>query len=158
MEVYERISLVLKEQGITKKEFAKRLRAIEPRLKSTGEAPSEKTIYGYLAGRISISIELIPYIAEALRVTEQNLFTNDKESRKRFFSNILKTATGEEIEILKEKFNLHASTLVQTNEGNSSNAYAIDEEIASLLPYAPEPLKLLLLSKLRDIKEFCKTI
>jgi len=93
-----------------------------------------------------------------LRVTEQNLFTNDKESRKRFFSNILKTATGEEIEILKEKFNLHASTLVQTNEGNSSNAYAIDEEIASLLPYAPEPLKLLLLSKLRDIKEFCKTI
>jgi len=41
---------------------------------STGKAPSESTIYGYLNGRREIKIELIPYIAEVLNITEQELF------------------------------------------------------------------------------------
>ncbi len=94
MEVYEKIDKILKEQNISKREFAIRLRNLEPRLKTTGEAPSEKTIYGYLAGRISIAIELIPYISDALGIEEQILFNDTKNSRERFFNNFLQTATN----------------------------------------------------------------
>ncbi len=86
MEIFERINKLIKENNLTKREFAKRLRDLEPRLNSTGEIPSEKTIYKYLNGTISIKIELIPYIAEVLQITEQELFTNDEKSRKKFFS------------------------------------------------------------------------
>ncbi len=40
---------------------------------------SESTVYGYLNGEREIKVELIPYFAEALNVTEQELFTNDIE-------------------------------------------------------------------------------
>jgi transcriptional regulator with XRE-family HTH domain len=76
MEVYERINKILKQQNLSKREFATRLRNLEPRLKTTGEAPNEKTIYGYLSGHTSIAIELIPYIADALGIEEQSLFTD----------------------------------------------------------------------------------
>jgi len=41
--------------------------------------PSASTINGYLYGQREIKVELIPYIAEALQVSEQELFTNDIE-------------------------------------------------------------------------------
>ncbi len=43
MEVYERINSLLKQKHLTKREFAKRLRDLEPKLHSTGETPTEKT-------------------------------------------------------------------------------------------------------------------
>ena len=55
------------------------LQAIEPKLKSTGEVPSEQTIYGYLNGKRELKVELIPYIAEVLGVDEQELFRFDIE-------------------------------------------------------------------------------
>ena len=55
------------------------LQALEPKLKSTGEIPSEQTIYGYLNGKRELKIELIPYIAEVLKVDEQELFRFDIE-------------------------------------------------------------------------------
>jgi transcriptional regulator with XRE-family HTH domain len=85
MEVYERINQLIKNQNLTKREFANKLISLEPKLNSTGETPTEKTIYKYLNGTVSIRIELIPYIAEALRVTEQDLFTHNTKSRKKFF-------------------------------------------------------------------------
>lgn len=78
MEVYEKINLLLQEKGISKRDFVMRLRNLEPRLKS-GEIPSEQTIYRYLNNTREIKIELIPYIAEALDVSEQELFSFDIE-------------------------------------------------------------------------------
>ena len=79
MEVWEKINYLIEEKGINKKEFIDKLLNLEPKLKSTGEIPSSSTINGYLYGQREIKIELIPYIAEALNVSEQELFTNSIE-------------------------------------------------------------------------------
>ena len=74
MDVKDKINYILTEQNKSKREFARELLNLNPRLISTGKAPSESTIYGYLNGRREIKIELIPYIAEVLNITEQELF------------------------------------------------------------------------------------
>jgi transcriptional regulator with XRE-family HTH domain len=79
MEVWEKINYLLEENKITKQEFAHKLVALEPNLKRTGESPSTQTILGYLYGKRELKIELIPYIAEVLGVSEQELFTFDLE-------------------------------------------------------------------------------
>jgi transcriptional regulator with XRE-family HTH domain len=79
VEVWEKINYILVEKNISKREFANKLTALEPKLKLTGETPSEYTILGYLYGKREIKIELIPYIAEVLGVEEQDLFTFDLE-------------------------------------------------------------------------------
>lgn len=79
MEVWEKINYLLDEKKITKQEFANRLINLAPRVKRTGETPSVQTILGYLDGKREVKIELIPYIAEVLGVTEQELFSFDIE-------------------------------------------------------------------------------
>ncbi|HIP30153.1 MAG TPA: XRE family transcriptional regulator [Sulfurospirillum arcachonense] len=79
MEVWEKINYLLDEKKITKQEFANRLINLAPRVKRTGETPSVQTILGYLYGKREVKIELIPYIAEVLGVTEQELFSFDIE-------------------------------------------------------------------------------
>ncbi len=79
MEVWEKINYLLAEKGISKKDFVYKLIDLEPKLKQTGEIPSIQTFYRYLNNQREIKVELIPYIAEALNVTEQELFTNDIE-------------------------------------------------------------------------------
>ena len=79
MNVADKINYLLEEKGISKREFAQKLLSLNPLLDRTGKAPSESTIYGYLNGGREIKIELIPYIAEALNVSEQELFTNEIE-------------------------------------------------------------------------------
>ena len=79
MEVYEKINYLLGEKKLTRKEFADKLIALSPILKSTSEIPSRQTILGYLYGKREIKIELIPFIAEVLGVSEQELFTFDLE-------------------------------------------------------------------------------
>ena len=79
MDIVDKINYLLKEQGLTKKEFAHKLQLLEPRLRSTGNVPKEQTIYGYLNGKREIKIELIPYIAEVLNISEQELFTSELE-------------------------------------------------------------------------------
>ena len=132
MEIYEKISLLIKEQNISKKEFAIRLRNLEPRLKITGDVPSEKTIYGYLAGRISISIELIPYIAEALRVTEQELFLTTFDKRVDFYKKMVSTATDEELFMIKEK--------IQSKQ-NLGDIFDASEDIEKLINPLVEKLE-----------------
>ena len=82
MEVYEKINLLIQEKKLSKKDFSDKLRNLEPKLNSTLEIPSEKSIYAYLNGRIGIKIELIPYIAEVLEIPEQLLFDNSSRTRK----------------------------------------------------------------------------
>jgi len=52
---------------------------LQPTLKSTGNPPNIQTIYGYLNGKRELKVELIPYIAEVLGVSEQELFSFDIE-------------------------------------------------------------------------------
>ncbi len=79
MEIIDKINYLIKEKNLQKKDFVKMLQAIEPKLKCTGEIPSEQTIYGYLNGKRELKVELIPYIAEVLGVDEQELFRFDIE-------------------------------------------------------------------------------
>ncbi|MCK5295018.1 MAG: helix-turn-helix transcriptional regulator [Arcobacteraceae bacterium] len=79
MEVYEKINYLLIEKEIIKRKFVIELLSLEPTLKATGKIPTEQTIYRYLTGKREIKIELIPYIAKVLEVTEQELFSFDIE-------------------------------------------------------------------------------
>jgi len=74
LEVWEKINYLLKEKALSKQDFITKLLALEPKLKRTGEVPSASTINGYLYGKREIKIELIPFIAEALEIQEQELF------------------------------------------------------------------------------------
>ena len=69
----------MQEKELSKKDFVKRLLELEPKLKTTGETPSEQTIYRYLNGQRELKVELIPYIAEVLGVDEGELFRFDIE-------------------------------------------------------------------------------
>jgi len=79
MTIINKINYIIEEKNMTKKEFVDILQSLEPKLNSTGNIPSEQTIYGYLNGKRELKVELIPYIAETLNVTEQELFSFDIE-------------------------------------------------------------------------------
>ncbi len=79
MEVWEKINYLLEEKGLSKQEFASRLIMLEPKLKRTGEVPSLPTVMGYLYGKRELKIELVPYIAEVLGVSEGELFSFEIE-------------------------------------------------------------------------------
>lgn len=79
MNVPDKINYLLEEKGMSKREFAQKLLSLNPIIERTGKAPSESTIYGYLNGGREIKIELIPYIAETLNISEQELFSNEIE-------------------------------------------------------------------------------
>jgi transcriptional regulator with XRE-family HTH domain len=75
MEVWEKVNYLIEEKKLTKREFAERLISLTPILKRTGEIPSIQTVMGYLYGKRELKIELIPFIAEVLNVSEQELFS-----------------------------------------------------------------------------------
>ena len=79
MEVYEKINYLIEERNMSKRYFVNKLLDLQPKLKSTGDIPSEQTIYRYLNAQRELKIELIPYIAEVLEVDEQELFRFDIE-------------------------------------------------------------------------------
>ena len=79
MDIIEKINYLIKEKGLSKKAFAESLQNLQPALKSTGNPPNIQTIYGYLNGKRELKVELIPYIAEVLGVSEQELFSFDIE-------------------------------------------------------------------------------
>lgn len=79
MEIYEKINYICEEKNIKKAEFVKRLIALEPRLKTNGQVPSEQSVYRYLNGKREIKVELLPFIAEVLGVGINELFEFDVE-------------------------------------------------------------------------------
>ena len=131
METFERINQLLKINKLSKKEFSKKLLALEPKLKNTGEIPSENTIYAYLNGRIGIKIELIPYIAEVLKVPEQLLFDDSAITRKMYLKHILAPATNEEQEYIKSHLQNSPDKKFEKNKDNLNL-------VCELLKYAPE--------------------
>lgn len=81
MKVVDRINEILKAKNISKKELANRLIDLDMRTNKTGESPAKSSIYAYLNGNIEIKADMIPYIAEALGIYEQEIFSHShKES------------------------------------------------------------------------------
>ena len=139
MEVYEKINLIIQEKGLTKREFAKRLIALEPKSNRTGEVMSEKTVYAYLNGKATINANLIPYIAEALDIAEQELFVDTKRNRIRYLKYILKDPSNEEISVIKSHL-------------KKDNLQKIEKELIELLPYIPKIMLEKLILKAKQIQ------
>ncbi|MDY0327706.1 MAG: hypothetical protein RBR07_05605 [Arcobacteraceae bacterium] len=126
MEVYEKINFLLKEKEIVKRDFVRKLLELEPKLRSTGETPTEQTVYRYLSGERELKIELIPYIAEVLGVEEQELFNfeleyscnyNYKKSKEiREIVDLLQYAPVNMINIIKEQLSKYKSLYEQNTK------------------------------------------
>jgi len=158
MELHERIGIIIKEQGLTKREFAQRLISLEPKLKTTGEIPTEKTIYKYLSDDIAIRVELIPYIAQALNITEQELFLTSSKERLSFFRKMVQTANDEELEVIKKRLltKYEASEILKSYEVGETDWMKSDikDDVIHLLEYAPAPLLESWVAKLKDLKSY----
>ncbi len=121
MEIYEKINKVLKNKKLTKRAFSKILIDLKPILKTTGEPPVEGTVYGYLNGNVSIPIEIISFIAEALDVTEQELFDDSLKAKIKFLKYIAKDCDKEELKILGQNTNLDIDGFLNANDTIEQN-------------------------------------
>ena len=158
MEVFEKINIIIKKQKITKRAFSNTLRSLEPKLKITGEIPSENTIYSYLSGRISIPIELLPYIADALQITEQELFDTTKKTRKKYFKYIVDNAELEELEKFNSFVTSKITNNININYGNvvMGSTNLTDEKLEifkELLEFAPKNFLDRIIKKLEEYRE-----
>jgi len=138
MEIYEKINLLLQEKQMTKKEFAQRFISLEPRSKRTGEVLTSKVVYAYLSGKATINASFIPYMAEALGVSEQYLFDDNKKIRIKILKEVCEKPTKEELVLLKR---------ISQQEDETY------QEICSKLKYAPEIFLKKLQKKLLQFKQ-----
>jgi transcriptional regulator with XRE-family HTH domain len=119
VEVHEKINFLLKEKNISKRDFVRKLLSLEPKLRTTGETPTEQTVYRYLNGQRELKIELVPYIAEVLDVNELALFSFDleyscnynyKKSKEiREIIDLLQYAPANMIQVIKEQLSKYKS-------------------------------------------------
>lgn len=157
IKVYENIVTIIKNKGLTRKEFANRLINLQPNVNRIAETPTLSTIYGYLNGRINIPIDLIPYIAEVLNVTEQELFDTSAKTRKKCFKYFLENASKEELEYFNDFINTQINNSININYENvimstkSQNEKV--EKIIELLEYAPNKFVDNILEKLHQFKK-----
>ena len=134
MELYENINIILQKRKITKKEFAKRLVLLEPKSSRTGEIISEKVVYFYLSGQTVINPHFIPYIAEVLDITEQELFDTNNKTRKRCFKYFLENAEKKELEYFNNFINSQIQNNININYGKViMNGEKIDNELEKLV-------------------------
>jgi len=145
MAVYEQINLLLEEKGLTKREFAKRLIALEPKSKRTGETMSEKAVYAYLSGASVINADLIPYIADTLQVSEQFLFGEDEKIRVRLIKHLLKSLSDKEKKVIEK---LYIEVLMPERYG----------DIVNLLPYASQSILEKIEQSLLEMKSISEKI
>lgn len=132
MKVIDRINEILKEKNISKKELARRLIDLDMKAAKTGEVPSVSSIYAYLNGNIELKADFIPFIAEALGVFEQELFSPSSQNAQKIieklykrqlnlhrYYNILENLehlTPKTLEILEKIANENKSKLKEFNE------------------------------------------
>jgi transcriptional regulator with XRE-family HTH domain len=148
MSVYTTINLLLRNKNCSKREFSNLLRALQPKLKSTGNIPTEKTIYKYLSGEISIPIELIPYIANALDIPEQKLFEPEPK---------IKHSLNKYLHQAEDKNQLTDISTLNHTKSSEKNLYLNDEqtnrnELMDLLDYAPPAMVKNMILQLKQIK------
>jgi len=141
MEIYERINLIIKEKKLTKKAFAKKLVSLEPKSSRTGEIISEKIVYFYLSGKTVINPNLIPYIAEVLDITEQELFDTTAKTRKKCFKYFIENADKSELEYFNEFINYKIKNNININYGkviiNNDNLDEKVKKLIDMLEFAP---------------------
>ena len=154
--IYENITSIIKIKGITRKEFAYKLINLEPKANRIAETPTLSTIYGYLNGRISIPIDLVPFIAEALDVTEQELFDTTDKTRKKCFKYFLENASESELEFFNNLINSQLQNNINLNYtkvimGSKTLNEKVEGFIA-LLEYAPANFLDKAIAKLKEYK------
>jgi transcriptional regulator with XRE-family HTH domain len=145
---------------MTKRKFAENLQNLNPRLKSTGETPNEKTIYKYLSGAINIPIELLSYIAETLNIAEQELFEGNFQTKIKLYKYITQDLDEHQLKVIKT-LTIHSGlindvTLHYKNiETHSSELFTQEDiqELFELLPYAPKAMVEQFINKLKEVKQ-----
>ena len=100
MKVVQRINEILQERNISKRELAKRLINLDMKASRTGEIPTESSIYAYLNGNIEIKADMLPFIADALGVFEQDFFS-ELNYKYRDIIELLEYLSPKSLEILK---------------------------------------------------------
>jgi len=160
IKTYENISHIIKTKGFTKKEFAQNLINLHPNVNRKLETPTLSTIYGYLNGRINIPVELIPFVAEVLDVTEQELFDTSSKTRKKCFKYFLQHAPKDELEYFHHFINSQIHNNININYGkvimNTDTSNEKIERFTKLLKYAPVDFIDKVLDRLEEYKQLEK--
>ena len=146
MELFEKVNQILKERKLSKRTFAKQLINLGFTLKSTGEVPSEQTIYNYLNGNREIKLEVLSYMCEALDLPEQFFFNNTKQTKQRLIEYLFQDPSKQDILYFKRFMNMHENKL------NKSDSDEI-AKTAELLHYAPKSVILKVQDKLQGYKK-----
>ena len=150
--IQETINKLIKQKGMSKKEFAQKLINLKPLVNRIGKVPSISTIYSYLNGRINIPVELISYVADILDVSEQEIFDTSSKAKKcykrriEFFSTFINSQIQNNVNVNYDKIIL--------------NAKSSDEKIdlfANLLKYAPIDFIDNAINKLQEYKKLIYT-
>lgn len=148
METYKKINRLISKKNMTKREFSRILRQKSPILKSTGEVPSEKTIYKYLDGNLSLPVELISSIAETLNIAEQELFDNSLDAKLRFCKYVMKSSNDVELKHIHrccENGFLLKKDILESSDDDIKRLFEIIE-------FAPKPLIRETIKKIEKIK------
>ncbi len=152
--IQENINKLIKQKGMTRKEFAQKLLDLKPTVSRIKEVPSLSAIYSYLNGRINIPVELITYVADVLDVTEQELFDTTSKTRKRCFKHFLQNASKEELEYFSHFINSQIKNNVGVSYDKAiMDIQTTDKKIAKfveLLPFAPIDFMDKVLEKLKE--------
>ncbi len=154
MKVYEVINSLLLRKKISKKDFAQRLIALDPILERTGEPPSEKTVYKYLSGEITIPIDLVSFIASALDVSEQELFDDSLKTKINYAKHIVNSSNLKEINIIRRSI-LFSLEEKKIDEHLTNSEMRPIIKIFNLLPYAPNIFLHTTIKRLESIKAHC---
>jgi len=156
MYILHNILNFLEKENMSKKEFVTKLINLEPRVGFNSQVPSERTIYLYLQGKREIKADLIPYIADVLNITEQELFDTSSKSRKRCFKYFLENASNDELEQFNNFINSQIQNNININYGkvimNSKNRDEKIEKFIQLLDYAPKHFIDKVIKKLEEYK------
>lgn len=142
MKVYEKLTNIIKHKGLTRKEFAEKLIDLSPKVNRVGEAPTISTIYGYLNGRISIPIELVPYIADVLNIAEQEMFDTSYGANKKYLKLMLETSSHKELieysAMTTNALLIKSDELLDVNAVSNDRQYSVRlKEIAQYIKFAP---------------------
>lgn len=158
MEVYEKVNEIIKKRRLTKRAFSTIIRNLNAKLKITGEVPSENTIYAYLSGKITIPIELISYISEALDVTEQELFDTKESTKKKCVKYLIDNTGNSGLEELNRYINSRITQNINVNYGQVimstkelKNSKA--SELIELLEFAPPNFLDKVIKKLKEYQD-----
>lgn len=158
MSISEKLTNIIKSKGLTRREFAQKLIDLSPKVNRVGETPTLPTIYGYLNGRINIPVDLISFIAEALDISEQELFDTSLITKRKFFHYITENSSAIELnyyqKVLSSKLLLDVKNLDEYTLNSLENQdRAKVEEIVKNIKFAPSPFIDKILQSLNKYKK-----